>query len=371
MWLNCTPSARLGEKYERTSNEAADEGTLAHSLCELLLKRILKRIKESDYIAKVKAIKANKLYNSSMMEHCTQFAAYVMERYNSFKDAIIFLETVLDLSTHIPEGFGTGDVIIISGNEMVVIDLKYGKGVFVDAEENTQMMIYALGAIDNFSMVSNVKKVTMTIYQPRLDNISSFMMTVPNLSNWGDELLIPKAKIAFTGKGKLVAGSHCTFCPAKATCKAHATYNLKLAGEEFDEAVQPADLKDTELVELYLRAKQIRSWLSAIEDHMLDKAIKGKNWKGLKLVHGRSVRVMADPVKILQILKSKKFPAKLYLSEPALLGITALEKNIGAQEFIKMAGKYIAKPKGKASLVHADNKGQDYNASNSAKEDFS
>lgn len=376
MWLNCTPSARIGLKYQRPESEAADEGTLAHALAELLLKKILNRVTKLEFVSEYKKIQKHKLYSASMLEHCTQFATYVMEEFVAMQekhgDALIFLETNLDLSKYIPEGFGTGDVIIISGHEMVVIDLKYGKGVFVHTEENTQMMIYALGAIDCFSMFGGeIKKVKMTIYQPRLDNIDSWEIPVKNLLQWAKETLLKKAKLAFEGKGKLVAGGHCTFCPAKAVCKEHAKYNMSLAVEEFTvDAVKPNELPDKKLVEIYLRAKEFRSWLASVEDYMLQKAIEGKTWKGLKLVHGRSVRQITNPAAVLEILKRMKLPTKQYLSEPKLLGITALENNIGAQLFAKMAGKYIEKPKGKPSLVHEENKGQDYDANNSAKDDF-
>ncbi|HYD90922.1 MAG TPA: DUF2800 domain-containing protein [Flavobacterium sp.] len=371
MWLNCTPSARLGEQFE-TGSEAADEGTLAHKLSEVLLLYDLGRITKTQRIKKVEAIQRNKHYTASMMEHCSQFAAYVIEQYNEMEErhgnAMIFLEIELDLSSYIPEGFGTGDVIIVAGNILQIIDLKYGKGVFVEVKDNTQMMIYALGAMEYVQVLADdIKDIYMTIYQPRLDNIASSNITVKGLLTWAKETLMPKAKLAFAGKGKRVSGSHCTFCPVKATCKAHANYNLELTRETFDE---PQELSDEDLVEIYLRAKQMRAWLTAVEEFMLDKAVRGKKWKGLKLVHGRSVRILTNPAAILKILKAKKLPSNLYLSEPQLLGITALETNIGASEFTKIAGKYIVKPKGKPSLVHADRKGQEYSPANSAKDVF-
>jgi len=375
MWLNCTPSARLSEKYERRSNEASDEGKLAHQLSELLIKVALNRVTKVEYAKQNLKIKANRHYTASMLEHCSQFASYVMEQFNAMKEkhrhAAIFLEVKLDLTRFIPEGFGTGDVVILAGNEILVIDLKYGKGVFVHTEENTQMMIYAIGAIEAFSSLTDVKKVRMTIYQPRLDNIDTWETSYKSLMDWANSVLRKQAAIAFKGKGQLVAGTHCQFCPVKATCKANAAYNQSLAKGEFDETSEPTELNDKELVELYLRAKQIRSWLTAIEDHMLEKAITGKTWKGLKLVHGRSVRQISDPKKVEAILKRMKLPEKQYLSEPQLLGITALEANIGAQLFAKMAGKFVVKPVGKPSLVHADSKGQTYSGNNSAIEDFS
>lgn len=376
MWINCPPSARLNEKFDRKSGEAADEGTLAHSLGELLLKRALERVKEKEFIAQVKGIKANTLYNSAMMEHCTRFASYVMEQYNAmlekYDNVVIILEAELDLSKYIPEGFGTGDVIICGGTEVLVIDFKYGKGVYVETEGNSQMMIYALGAIILVELLSFVaKKVKMTIYQPRLDNINSWDITVKDLTEWANDVLKGRAKLAFAGEGKLAAGSHCLFCRIKATCKAHAKYNLELAGEEFDEHSDATQLPDKKLVELYLRAKQIRSWLGAIEDYMLEEAVKGKTWKGLKLVHGRSVRILTKPDEIVKVFKRMKLPEKHYLSEPQLLGITALEANIGVKLFAEMVGKYVIKPTGKPSLVHAENKGKDYDVNNSAAEDFS
>lgn len=376
MWLNCTPSAKLSEGYKTTS-EAADEGSLAHELSELLLKKVLKKVSEKDFLVKVKSIKANKHYNASMMEHCVQFSVYVIEQYTAlqqkFDDAAIFLEVKLDLRHYIPEGFGTGDIILVAGDTIQIIDLKYGKGVFVKAKGNTQMKIYGLGALEAFSIFSNeYKKVNMTIYQPRLGNIDSWKITTKELTKWATETLAPKAKLAYNGKGERVAGEHCKFCPVKATCKAHADYNMTIAGVEFDDLPEKAgSLTDKQLAEVYAKAKQIRNWLTGIEEYMLAKAIAGKTWKGLKLVYGRSTRVISNPDAIIKILKAKKVPVSKFLSEPQLLGITALEKNIGAEQFQKLTSKYITKSLGKPSLVSAESKGKEYNVNESAKEDFS
>lgn len=372
-WLVCPPSARLEDRHKRSSSEAADEGTLAHHLSELLILYALKRTTKLRYLADLQGIRRNQYYNSSMMEHCETFASYVMEKYTEMqtrhKHVDIFLEVHLDLSKWIPESFGTGDIIIIGDNELLVIDLKYGKGIHVEADENTQMMIYALGAMDCFDMLFvSIKTVSMTIYQPRLDNHSTFTMTAKNLLEWAKGVLKGRAKLAFEGKGKFVAGDHCQFCAVKATCKANADHNMKLAQEEFD--IDPAELKDAQLVKIYLQAKNLHSWLRAVEEYMLEKAIAGKNWRGLKLVHGRSSRVIINPVAVMKILQRKKLPKENYLSEPALLGITALEKNIGAKEFYKLAGKYVDKPVGKPSLVNTDNKGKDYDVNESAKDEF-
>lgn len=370
-WLICTPSARLEEKVQRSSSDAADEGTTAHLLSELLIRETLgERVKPE-----IQKVKTSKYYNKAMLEHCETFASYVVEKFNAIKEkyehAVIILESELDLSKYIPEGHGTGDVIILAGNYLFVIDLKYGKGIHVEVEENTQMMIYALGAMDNFNMLfDKIKFVEMTIYQPRLGNIETFKMTAANLENWGKEVVAKQAKLAFAGKGNLIAGSHCDFCAVKATCKANAAYNMELAKEEFV-SKEPAELKDADLVKIYLRAREIKGWLDAVEKHMVDKAVTGKKWKGLKLVHGRSMRIITNPKAVLAILKRKKLPTELFLSEPQLLGITALEQNIGAKEFFKIAGKYVEKPLGKPSLVHADDKRKEYNVNESAKEDFS
>lgn len=374
MWLNCTPSARLGEKYAKKAGEAADEGTLAHSLSELLLKQLLEKISKVEYSRQLQKIKLNPFYSASMMEHCTQFAVWVIEKVNELQErhgeTLIILEAELDLSTFIPEGFGTGDVIIIAGHELYVIDFKYGKGVFVHTKENTQMMIYALGAIELIGMMSKeIKKVEMTIYQPRLDNIDSWEIPVKTLLEWAKNTLRPLAILAFEGKGSLSAGTHCTFCACKVNCKEYAGYNLEIAKAEFD--TEPHQLPDKELIKIYLRAKEFRAWLTSIEEYMLNQAINGKTWKGLKLVHGRSVREITNASKVIQALQRHKIPVSQYMSEPTLLGITALEKNIGARQIDKMVGKYIKKPEGKASLVSADSNAKDYDPYKSAKEDFS
>lgn len=378
-WLNCTPSAKLCEKYPNVSNEAADEGTLAHKLCELLLKQLLQSISKANFAKEFAMIKKHKWYNAAMYEHCEQFATFVMEIYNGclekYDVADIFLEVKIDLQKYIPEGFGTADVVIIAGNgaEVFVIDFKYGKGVFVKVHDNTQMRIYALGVLDCFSIIMTepLKKLSITIYQPRLNNISVQELHAKLLQIWGDTVLRPKAKLAYTGKGELNAGEHCTFCPAKVTCTANAKFNLSTIGNDFGKLeIAATKLSSAELISVYLKAKQIRNWLSGIEEYMLAQAKLGKKWKGLKLVNGRSTRVIANPEKLLQILKNNKIPTRQYLSEPQLLGITALEQNIGADKLAKLAGKLIAKPPGKLSLVKDDSPAKEFNVNESAANDF-
>jgi hypothetical protein len=239
-WLNCTPSVRLEQQFPDNAGQAAAEGTLAHELGELLLRKELKQIKKFQFEQKLAAIKANGLYDNSMLDHCENYRDFVLERLHDAKartkDAVIALEQRIDLTEFVPEGYGTTDSNIIADHILDVVDLKYGKGVPVSAERNKQMMLYALGALNAFDMMYDIHTVRMTIYQPRIDNISTWELPVKDLREWAETELRPRAKLAFDGEGEFNAGKHCRFCKARGTCKANADFNLQLAKYEFREA---------------------------------------------------------------------------------------------------------------------------------------
>jgi hypothetical protein len=225
-WLACTPSARLEAALPDKAGQAAAEGTLAHSIGEWMIKHKAGMVSKAKYNTYLKNLIAHDLYDNSMLDHCEDYAAYVIETFNAAKvrtkDAVIMVETKLDLTKYVPEGFGTGDVIIVADHIMDFIDLKYGKGVQVSAEENKQLMLYALGALEMFDYLYDIHTIRMHIYQPRMDNISVFEIGVGELVYWAEEELTPKAKLAFAGEGEFCVGKHCQFCRARPTCKAHA-----------------------------------------------------------------------------------------------------------------------------------------------------
>ena len=247
-WLSCTPSARLEMQFPDKAGDFALEGSLAHEFGELRLKRYSNIIDEPEWNKKTSELMENRFYSESLEEYAENYAAFVWEKYQlaqkTTADAVLRIEEKIDLTAYVPEGFGTGDAVILADGTMEIIDLKYGKGVQVSAVENKQMMLYALGALDMFGFMYAIHTVRMTIYQPRLDNISEWEIPAEELLIWGANELAPRAKMAFAGEGSFVPGKHCQFCRAKAQCRALAEKNLETAKHEFDDA---SLLSDTEI----------------------------------------------------------------------------------------------------------------------------
>lgn len=370
-WLNCTPSARLEQHFPDSSGEAAKEGTLAHELGELLLRNHLGMISTPEANEKTQSILADPLYTSDMLDHASNYAAFVIEVYEAAKkqtkDAVIQIEASLNLTDYVPEGFGTGDTVIIADGTMDIIDLKYGKGVQVSGENNKQMMLYALGALREFDYMYDIRTVRMTIYQPRMDNISPFEMSVADLQAWAENELKPLAQLAFDGRGEFKVGDHCRFCRAKAQCKANAEENLKLAKYDFAEGML---LTDDEISDILSRASAFKTWLASIEEMALEEAIEnGKQWPGFKLVEGRSNRIYSDEEKVAQELVKNGFNEdQIYTKK--ILGITAMEKTITKKLFESLLGDLVIKPQGKPTLVPESDKRTAWNSTESAKNDF-
>lgn len=370
-WLNCTRSARLEQQFPDTAGEAAREGTLAHKLAELLIRQASGQIKSSDYKRQLKAIQSEKLYDNAMLDHCDQYAVYVMERFCEqqvrTKDALMFLEQKLNLTDYVPEGFGTGDVIIIADGVMDIIDLKYGKGVPVSAEQNRQMMLYSLGALREFDFMYDIQVVRMTIYQPRLDTISTWEMNVSDLRKWAKDELIPRARMAFDGEGEFTPGVHCQFCKAKAVCRANADYQMQVIRDEFPD---PDLLTDEEVSNILERTKGVQNWLTAVGDHAMKEALNGKKWPGFKLVEGRSNRVYVDQDQVAKKLIESGFDKEVIFQEPKLLGITAMEKEITKPVFSSVLDGLILKPAGKPTLVPESDKRPELSGVEAAQRDF-
>ena len=364
-WLACPPSAMLESSFESTSNAAADEGTLAHALCELYLLNNLKKIKSIPYASELKKIKNNSFFNNEMNGHAMDYVDFITEKLFSHKDAMIFIEERIDLQEYVPEGFGTVDCIIIADKILDVNDLKYGKGVLVEAHENKQMMLYALGALRKYRLLYEIDKVSMTIFQPRLNNFSTYQVDAEALLKWGEEEVKPKAKLAFNGKGEYAAGSHCKFCKARNTCKALADHNMEIARFEFED---PNKLTDLDIANILEKAMDIKTWLTSVQQYALGEAVNsGKIWPGFKLVAGRSNRKYADEVKIIAAFKKAKIKDGYYLTAPSLVGIGTLEKNLGKAEVEKLVGKFIIKPEGSATLVPQWDKRPELNSAEAAK----
>lgn len=346
-WLNCTPSARLEEQFTKdTRSVYAEEGTAAHALAEHKLKRLLKR----------RSRRPVSDYDCDEMEECTdEYVAYAMEQIElakqSCKDPVVLIEQHLDYSAYVPEGFGTGDLVIVADGSLTVIDLKYGKGVAVEAEWNPQMMLYGLGALELFDAIYDIDTVRMTIYQPRLESVSTWELSVGDLMEWVEKELKPKAQLAIHGEGEFRCGSWCRFCKAKNTCRARTEEYLRLAQMEFK---VPALLSDEEIAEVLKVADDLAKWAADVYAFATDEAIThGKQWVGFKLVEGRSNRKYTDEEEVAEAAKAAGY-TDIYKS--TLVGITEMEKLMGKKKFAEVLGKLVYKPQGKITLVTESDK---------------
>ena len=357
-WLHCTPSARLERKFPDASSPYAEEGTLAHAYAERFLNLFLKTGKTAV------AIKDN----AEMQEAVQSYVNICIEKINEARtaspDAQIKVERWLDFSRWVPEGFGTGDMVMVSDKYFEIVDLKYGKGVPVSAVNNSQMRLYALGMYEAFGYLYGADEVRMTIVQPRLDSVSTETISVKDLLAWGEEVK-KKAKIAFAGKGDFCAGSHCRFCKARNACRVHAEYELKNVKED----LQTAELEDFEISDILLRAKSIKSWLDGLEAYALGKALDGYDWPGMKLVEGRSTRKITDDAIAANNLLNAGFGADEIYKPQTLRSITDLEKLCGKKMFGELMSGVIEKPPGKPTLVSIDDKRQALEIAN-IKNDF-
>lgn len=324
----------------------AEEGTAAHALAEHKLKRSLRR----------RSKRPVSDYDCDEMEECTdEYVSYAMEQIELAKqncaDPVVLIEQHLDYSAYVPEGFGTGDLIIVADETLTVIDLKYGKGVAVEAENNPQMMLYGLGALELFDVIYDIDTIRMTIYQPRLESISTWEISVEDLRKWTEEELSPKAELAIKGEGEFHSGSWCRFCKAKNTCRARAEEYLKLTQLEFK---LPALLTEEEIAEVLKVADDLAKWSADVYAFATDEAIThGKQWVGFKLVEGRSNRKYTDEETVAEAAKTAGY-TDIYKN--TLVGITEMEKLMGKKKFAEVLGELVYKPQGKITLVSETDK---------------
>ena len=356
-WMNCTPSARLEEKFDESNTSSfAAEGTLAHEFGDVNLRFKNGEIDEKTLNAELKKLRKDKNYTSEMEGEVEKYVDAVWENLmvarSKTKDAVLLIEERVDFSHIVEKGFGTGDACIVADRVLDIGDLKYGKGVKVHAKQNPQLMLYGLGALRNFDMVYDIDVVRLTIYQPRLDHIDSWEISAEDLIRWGEKEVKPKAAKAYQGKGLQKAGDHCKWCKVKAMCATLAAQNIKLARHEFKD---PHLLTETQLIDVYKQQPMLVDWVNAVAKYLLDEAIKGKNWPGMKLVEGRSNRKWTDEAKVVEVLGNELYDKEEYTSSK-LNGITAVEKLIGKSDFPTLLGSLVVKPKGKPTLVPMSDK---------------
>ena len=356
-WLHCPPSARLGENYEDKGSDFAAEGTDAHSLCEYKLKRAL-GIKAEDPTDTLS------WYDEEIEDCASGYAAYICELVEEAKktcpDPAVLIEQRLDFSAYVKEGFGTGDCVLIADGTLHIVDYKHGRGVLVEAEENPQMMLYALGALAIFESIYDIDTVSMTIYQPRRANISTYAVSKESLYEWAETVLVPAAELAYSGSGEFHCGEWCQFCKAKADCRERAKANLEMAKFDF---ADPPLLTDEEIEEILGKVDELVSWANDIREYALQAALSGKEWNGWKVVEGRSVRKYTNDRQVAAAVIAAGFDPY----EQKLLGITEMQKTLGKARFEEILGGLITKPQGKPTLVPASDKRP---AMNNAKSDF-
>lgn len=360
-WLNCPPSAKLCANAADASSEFAREGTCAHELCEYKVRKMLGENVQ-------KPAENLDFYDSEMEESAEEYAQYIAKILAEVKkkctDPITLVEQRLDFSKYVPEGFGTGDCVIVADAVLHVVDFKYGKGVEVSAENNPQMKLYALGALELFDSLYDITQIEMSIFQPRLNNISRCTITKEELLDWAENTLKPIAELAAKGEGEFKAGEHCRFCKVKATCRKRAEYNLELA--KYDFAV-PNTLETAEISVILSKADELATWVNDVKEYALQQALSGVIYDGFKVVEGRSVRKYKDEKAVAETVEKAGFNP----FEQSVLGITAMTKLLGKAKFEELLSGLITKPKGKPTLVpNSDKRAAINNAADDFKEDM-
>lgn len=355
-WLHCPPSAKLCAQEEDTGSPYALEGSDAHELCQYELEKQLGRNPKDPRPDLT-------FYNEEMQECADGYVAFVMEQLAAIKetcpDPAVLVEQTLDFNRWVNHGFGTGDCVIIADDLLQIIDYKYGMGVLVsatgtDGTGNSQLKLYALGALDTFGDLYDIKRIRLSIYQPRRQNIDSYDITKEDLLLWADNTLAPIAKLAFDGEGDFAAGDHCVFCKIKATCRKRAEYNQSLARYDF---APPPTLSPEEIAEILPQLDQLTGWADDLKSWALQEAIKGTAFPGFKLVEGRSNRRFTDESAVAKIVTDAGYEAY----DRKLQTITSLTKQMGRKTFNELLGSYIEKPQGKPVLVPTSDSRQPFN----------
>ena len=362
-WLACTPSATLEalEPFQAASPYAL-EGTEAHELGELKLAFALKYISPQEYDTRFESfLLTSKFYNAEFNDFVNDYVTEVMDIVTKDYKGLnvkVYLEDKVEFTHIVPGGSGTSDVVVVGPDFVHVIDLKFGKGVAVSAIDNSQLRLYALGALKKYQLHGIFKEAKMTIIQPRLFDITTDFVEVLDLNKWALEFVKPRAEMAINGEGSLVSGDHCKFCKRKGKCKAIGDYQIKVAQAEFsqvvveDNVLEPYNMTPEMLSRVMKVGPKFIDWFKDVMSYAKGAMINGEvAIPGFKIVEGRSTRQMISPEDISEKLRTSGFVESDYLTEPKLLGITKLEKNIGKKLFTEICGDFIVKPQGKPAIV--------------------
>lgn len=380
-FLNCTAAPRFEADFPNETSVYAEEGTLAHEVCEWSAKYNFNQVTKRKLNSEIKKLQKNELWQEEMVKTAEFYAQYLWEKALTFKEKpYMALEVRVDISEYIPEGFGTCDSVMIGGDTLHITDYKHGKGVPVSAENNPQMRLYALGALKKYALIYGeaIKKISMAIVQPRItEDVSEDCLTVEELLTWGEEIK-PIALKAYSGEGEFKAGSWCKFCKGKAVCRARAeNYTAledfkgcliegkmseedKLAFDSQKVGPVPAVLSDAEIGDLLFRGKELAAWLKDIQEYALGAILQGKDIPGWKVVVGKSNRKFTDVDAAIEAIKKAGYEEKqLYKTEPKTLA--QLESLLGKKDFAEVAGEFVTKPLGPPTLVTQDDKREPYN----------
>jgi hypothetical protein len=357
-WTKCPASARLEELFVNEDTEYSKEGTIAHSFAEKIINGGF------DVLADIT------FPNSEMEQAVLDYVGYVNNLFNDVKAICKFAvkehEVKLDFSEYVLDGFGTADTVIIADGSVHVIDFKYGKGVPVDAFENTQLMLYGIGAYLKYDMLYDIEKIELHIVQPRLNSFTSYQVLVDDLLKFGEEIKV-KADIAYSGNGDAIPGDHCQFCRARHICKARANHfeSLVKVGQEFKL------MTDEEILAIYPLLDTTEKFIKDVKQYMLDEAIKGKKWPGLKLVEGRSNRQYSDEIAVVETLKQAGYQEAEFTTRK-VFGITEMTKFLGKKNFENLLEKegLIVKPVGKPTLAPITDKRPEFNTQNEILNEF-
>ena len=356
-WMACPPSARLCAQEDDRTSEYAIQGSCAHELGQFLVEQALGRecrdpTEDLTY------------YNAEMQEAAEAYRDFVMEQVNAAKalcrEPLVCVEQTLDYSKWVQHGYGTGDCVIVADGMLHVIDLKFGVGILVSADHNSQLMCYALGALDTFGCLYDFDRVRLSIFQPRRDNVDTWETSKAELLRWAEEVLAPVARLAYKGEGEFKAGDHCQFCKVKATCRKRAEYAMELAKYDF---AAPPILNEDEIAAILPQIDNLVAWAEDLKAWALQQALSGVRYPGFKLVEGRSIRKYTDETAVAEAVIRAGFDP----FEKKLLGITAMQRQLGKKKFDELLNGLIIKPKGKPVLVPASDKRAEMN---SAANDF-
>ncbi len=364
-WMMCPPSVRLSEQFADKPSSYAEEGTFLHELCELKLHRYLGDMAPDVIEAQYAEHRDSEFYTQEAETVTDEYIAFCVETIEAVKsscpDPLIMVEHRLDYSEYVPEGYGTGDLVIVADGVIEVIDFKGGRGVRVDAHRNSQLMLYGLGALLEFDPLYDVHKVRVTIVQPRLSNTSTYEIAAYELVCWAEKEVRPRALLAYEGKGEFCAGDWCRFCKARYTCRKRSEYHMQLAERDFR---QPDLLSDEEITDILPIADSLNNWVQDLLAYATQQAVEGKSWPGYKLVAGRSNRKYTSEA---EVIKAATEAGYTDIYKTTLLGVGDLEKRLGRKKFNEVLGMYVIKPVGAPTLVPDSDPRKPYS---SAAEDF-